>query len=51
LHLGNKLRALHADLPDAVMPTLEARQQQIVTIMNLLTGLVKAEEEAFEAGA
>jgi type III secretion system YopN/LcrE/InvE/MxiC family regulator len=51
LHLGNKLRMLHAELPDTVMPTLEARQQQTVMIMNLLTGLVAAEEETFEAGA
>jgi type III secretion system YopN/LcrE/InvE/MxiC family regulator len=49
VHLGNKLRNLHAELPDRVMPTLEARQQQTVMIMNLLTGLVSAEEDKYEA--
>jgi type III secretion protein W len=49
VHLGNKLRNLHAELPDSVMPTLEARQQQTVMIMNLLTGLVSAEEDRYEA--
>jgi type III secretion system YopN/LcrE/InvE/MxiC family regulator len=49
VHLGNKLRNLHADLPDSVMPTLEARQQQTVMIMNLLTSLVGAEEDKYES--
>jgi type III secretion system YopN/LcrE/InvE/MxiC family regulator len=51
VHLGNGVRNLHAELPDWVMPTTEARQQQTVMIMNLLTGLAKAEDEKFEAGA
>jgi hypothetical protein len=49
VHLGNKLRNLHAELPDTVMPTLEARQQQTVMIMNLLTSLVSAEEDKYES--
>ncbi|MEJ1160544.1 HrpJ domain-containing protein [Prosthecomicrobium sp. N25] len=47
--LANGLRGLHGDLPDDVMPSLQARQQQVATLGTLLNQLVGAEDEEYEA--
>lgn len=47
---ANGLRGLHAELPDDVMPTLQARLQQSGAIMTLLDALVAEEEREYEEG-
>ena len=43
----NGLRALHGEIPDAVMPSPQARLQQNSAIMSLLDKLVADEEKAY----
>jgi type III secretion system YopN/LcrE/InvE/MxiC family regulator len=45
---ANGLRVLHGELPDDVMPTLQARLQQNSTIMAMLDTLVADEEREYE---
>ncbi|MDO1583194.1 HrpJ domain-containing protein [Rhizobium oryzicola] len=45
---ANGLRAIHLDLPDEVMPSLQARLNQTKALMRLLDELVEAEEEDYE---
>lgn len=47
---ANGLKGLHAMLPDDMMPSIQARQQQVATLMSLLGHLVDAEEEAYADG-
>lgn len=47
---ANGLKGLHAMLPDDMMPSVQARQQQVATLMTLLGSLVNAEEEAYAEG-
>lgn len=44
---ANGLRTVHSDIPDTVMPSMPARQQQVAAIMALLNEVVAAEETAF----
>lgn len=47
---ANGLRGMHAEIPDDVMPSQQARQQQSGTIMSLLDRLVADEEAEYEGG-
>ncbi len=49
LTFATGLRQLHGDIPDDVMPSMQARHQQVNAIMSLLDELVAAEEQAFNA--
>ena len=46
---ANGLRLLHRNIPDDVMPSMQARLQQVKSIMSLLDELVEAEEADFDA--
>jgi type III secretion system YopN/LcrE/InvE/MxiC family regulator len=47
----NGLRVLHSEIPDDVLPSPQARLQQVATLSTLLNQLVAAEEASFESGA
>ena len=47
---ANGLRGLHAELPDEVMPSPQARLQQNGALMGLLDTLVADEEREYQAG-
>ena len=46
---ANGLRGLHGELPDEIMPTPQARTQQITALSSLLNNLVAAEEDFYAA--
>lgn len=48
---ANGVRGLHAELPDEVMPTTQARLQQNTALLGLLDSLVAAEEREYEDDA
>ena len=45
--LVNLLRNQHSLLPDSVMPSLQAREQQSRLLLNLSDRVVETEEKAF----
>ncbi|KPL52136.1 MULTISPECIES: HrpJ domain-containing protein [Hyphomicrobiales] len=45
---ANGLKLLHAQLPDDLMPSMQARLQQVSTLGTLLNNLVAEEEAAYE---
>jgi type III secretion system YopN/LcrE/InvE/MxiC family regulator len=49
LAFANGVFNLHGEIPDDVMPSPQARQQQKATLMSLLEELVKAEENEYGA--
>ncbi|MBC8129909.1 MAG: hypothetical protein H7Y08_06265 [Rhizobiaceae bacterium] len=48
---ANGVRSLHAELPDEVMPSPQARLQQNNAVLGLLDQLVEAEDREYENGA
>ncbi len=47
--LANGLRGLHAEMPDEIMPSPQARLQQASTLMLLLDDLTAAEQDEYDA--
>lgn len=50
LTFANGLRGAHGELPDEVMPSLQARLQQNTALLDLLDVLVAAEEQEYGGG-
>ena len=49
LHVSNMIKALYDDIPDDVLPTPQARENQTRALLSWMTALV--EEEEREANA